>query len=124
MFALGAMAAFIAAVIVIMASALSSNTTPKVGFHLTVTIAGREVKAIGTTYLDEGRFAFEGSRLSFSGRIDGDEVRIDGQAISPDQATTRAFTANARRAGTRISTAVMGTDGRRMGALRLELPSE
>lgn len=119
----GAVAAFIAAVILITASALSSTAAPKVGFSVSLEIAGRKVTAAGTTYLADGRFGFESSRLSFAGRIEGDRVSIEGKAAPADPASGRAFRAAGHIAGERMSTTVTGTDGRRLGTLRLELRS-
>jgi hypothetical protein len=120
----GAVAAFIAAVILIAASALSSTATPKVGFSVSLEIAGRKVTAAGTTYLADGRFGFESSRLSFAGRIEGDRVSIEGKAAPASPAKMHAFRAAGHIAGERMSTTVTGTDGRRLGTLRLELRSD
>lgn len=119
-----ALAAFIATVVLFAASVLSSSSSPKVGFTVTVKVAEREVTAFGNAYLTDGRIAFNGSRLSFAGTIEGDQVRIEGKVASADQATTRAFKASGRIVGDRLSLPVNSTDGRRIGSLRLELPSD
>jgi len=121
--AYGAVATLIAVIVLIGSAALNSHTTPKVGFNVSVKIADREVKAAGTTYLTDGAFRYEGSRLSFAGRIEGDQVSIQGKVTSPDRATTRLFKISAPVTGDRIRATVNGTDGRRIGTLQLELPS-
>ncbi len=119
-----ALASFIAAVVLIAASALSSSPTPKVGFAVTVKVAERQVSAAGKAYLTDNRIEFSGDRLSFAGTIEGDQVEIDGKVVSADQATTRAFKASGRIAGGRSNLALNDTGGRRIGSLRLELPND
>lgn len=123
-FVYGATAAFIAAVILIAASALGSRPTPKVAFAVTLKVDQRELKASGTTYLTDGRFSFDGGRLSFAGRIEGDRVGIEGKVAAADSAPGRGFRASGRIVGDHVSATVNGTDGRRLGTLRLDLPGE
>jgi hypothetical protein len=124
MFAYGAAAAFIAGVILTAASALDSKTTLKVGFHMSVKTAEQQVNAGGSALLSDGRFGYEGGRLSFAGTIEGDEVRIEGTVASADQKATRSFKASGRITSDRLSLPLNGSDGRRIGSLKLELPSK
>jgi hypothetical protein len=120
-----ALAAFIAMVILIAAPRLGSSSTRTVGFTATIKVAQGEVNAFGSARLaDDGRLGFDGSRLSFSGAIEGDQVKIEGKVALADQATTRAFRASGRIAGDRLNLPVYSTDGRRIGSLRLELPND
>lgn len=119
-----ALASFIAAVVLIAASALNSSSTPKVGFAVTVEVAEREVSAAGMAYLTDARIEFNGSRLSFAGTIEGDQLRLEGKVASADQATTRVFKASGRIVGDRLNLPLNDTGGRRIGSLRLELPSD
>lgn len=119
-----ALAAFIAATVLIAASALSSNSRPEVEFSVTVKVGEREMMAAGRTHLTDGRIDVDGSRLSFAGSITGDEVRIEGKASLPGQTSPRAFKASGRMADNRAILPVKGTDGRRIGALHLELSND
>jgi hypothetical protein len=119
-----ALAAFIAATVLIAASALSSNSRPEVEFSVTVKVGEREMMAAGKTYLTDGRIDVDGSRLSFAGSITGDDVRIEGEASLPGQTSPRAFKASGRMADNRATLPVKGTDGRRIGALYLELSND
>lgn len=118
-----ALAAFIAMVVMVAAPILGSSSRQTVGFTATITVPQGEVNAFGSARLADGRIGFNGSRLSFSGTIDGDQVKIEGKVALADR-TTRAFRASGRIAGDRLNLPVNGTDGRRIGSLRLELPSD
>jgi hypothetical protein len=119
-----AVASFIAAVVLIAASALSSSAVPTVGFAVTVKVAEGQVSAAGKAYLTDNRIKFDGDRLAFAGTIEGDKVRIDGKVVSADQATTRDFRASGRIVAGRSNLPLNDTGGRRIGSLRLELPSD
>jgi hypothetical protein len=119
-----ALAAFIAMIVMIAAPILGSNSTPTVGFTVTVKVAQGEVTSFGNAHLTDGRIGFEGSRLSFAGTIEGDQIKIEGKVALADQTTTRAFRASGRIVGDRLNLPVNSTDGRRIGSLRLEFPSD
>jgi hypothetical protein len=119
-----ALALFIASVVLIAASALTSGSTPKVGFDMTVEVAEQEVTAFGIAHLADGRIDFSGTRLTLAGRIEGDQVKIEGTIALPNQPALHAFRASGRIVGDRLNLPVNGTDGRRIGTLRLELPSD
>lgn len=119
-----ALAAFIAMVVMIAAPLLGSSSTQTVGFTATIKVAEGEVNAFGSARLADGRIGFNGSRLSFSGTIEGDQVKIEGKVALAKQTVARPFRASGRVVGNRLNLPVNGTDGRRMGSLRLELPSD
>ena len=119
-----ALAALIAMVVLVAAPILGSSSTQTVGFTATIKVAEGEVNAFGSARLADGRIGFNGSRLSFSGTIEGDQVKIEGKVALAEQTATRSFRASGRIVGDRLNLPVNGTDGRRMGSLRLELPSD
>jgi hypothetical protein len=119
-----ALALFIVSVVLVAASALTSGSTPKVGFDMTVTVAEQEVTAFGNARLADGRIDFTGTRLTFAGTIEGDQVKIEGTVALPNEPTPHGFRASGRIVGDRLNLPVNGTNGRRIGSLRLELPSD
>jgi hypothetical protein len=119
-----ALAAFIAVTVLVAASALSSNARPTLEFSVTVKVGEQEMMAAGKTRLTDGRIDVDGSRLSFAGSIAGDEVQIEGKATLPGQTATRTFRAAGRMTDNRATLPVKGPDGRRIGALSLELSSD
>jgi len=111
----------IAAVIVAVATAMESGPSPKVGFDLKVKIAGEDIRANGTIYLYDDGFSFDTDRLSFTGTVGGDEVRITGKVSNAERSQTRDFTASGRLANNQLSATLNGDRGSRMGSLKLEL---
>lgn len=111
----------IAAVIVAVATAMESGPSPKVAFDMKLKIAGEDIRANGTIYLYDDSFGFEADRLSFNGKISGDEVRITGRVTNGDRSRTRDFGASGRLASNQLSATLNGDRGSRMGSLKLEL---
>jgi hypothetical protein len=112
----------IAAVIFAVATAIGSAPSPKVAFDMKVKIADQDVRATGTIYVEsDGLFSFEGSRLSFSGTVTGDDVTIKGKVATDDRAQTRDFGTTGHLTDGRMSATLNGDGGRRMGTLKFEL---
>ena len=123
-FLYGIAAVPIAAVIFAVATAIGSAPSPKVAFDLKVKIADQDVRANGSIYLESDGFSFEGSRLSFSGTVTGDEVAIKGKVTTDDRTLSRDFGASGRLTEGRMSATLNGDGGRRMGSLKLELTNQ
>jgi hypothetical protein len=111
----------IAAVFVAVATAIGSAPAPKVAFDMRVKISGQDIRASGTTYLRSDGFTFTTERLSFTGTITGDDVRIDGKVATDDRTAARDFGTSGHLTNNRLSVTLNGDGGRRMGTLKLEL---
>jgi hypothetical protein len=111
----------IAAIFLAVATAIGSAPDPKVAFDVRIKVSGQDIWANGTTYLRSDGFAFDSGRLTFTGTVTGDEVRIDGKISSDNGTATRDFGASGQLANNRLSATLIGDGGRRMGTLKLEL---
>ena len=108
----------VAAVVVALTTALDAGPTPKVAFD--VKIAGEDVRASGTLYLRSDRFSYEGNRLSFTGTVSGDDVKIAGKVTTGERLQTRDFSTSGRLSNNRMSASLNGDRGSRIGTLKLE----
>jgi|SRR5262245_60852919 len=111
----------IAAVIVAVATAMESGPSPKVAFDLKVKVSGEDIRASGTTYLYDDGFSFESDRLSFSGTMSGDDVKITGKVTNGSRSQTRDFGTSGHLADNQMSATVNSDRGSRLGTLKLEL---
>lgn len=111
----------IAALIVAVATAMESGPSPKVDFDLKMKISGEDIRANGTLYLYDDGFSFDTDRLSFSGTVTGDQVKIAGKVTNAERSQTRDFGASGRLANNQLSATVNGDRGSRIGSLKLEL---
>ena len=93
-------------------------------FQLTVNRAGPSfmIEAAGSRKIYEQRFNFDGTRISFSGDIQGDRVSITGTMHSADQGEApREFKAEGQIADNRAVVPLMTPKGSRIGKIELSL---
>jgi hypothetical protein len=93
-------------------------------FQLTVNRAGPSFKidAMGSRKIYAQRFEFEGTRLSFTGDIQGDQVSITGSVRSEDEGEApREFKAEGKIADNRAVFPLMTPKGSRIGKIELSL---
>jgi hypothetical protein len=120
-FLYGVIAVPISAVIFAVATAIGSTPTPKLAFEMKFQGTDQDVVARGTLYVEPDGFSYEGTRLSFSGTVVGNDVTIKGSVSNENRTVTRDFGTTGRLAGGRMSATLNGSGGRRMGTLKLEL---
>jgi len=111
----------IAAVIVGVSAALETSQPPMVAFDMKLKISGQDIRAQGTAYLESDGFSFETDKLSFTGTVSGDEVRISGKVANDDRSQTREFGTSGHLTNNQMSATLNGDRGSRMGTLKLEL---
>jgi hypothetical protein len=111
----------IAAVFFAIATAIGSAPDPKVAFDMRMKVSGQDIRASGTLYLRSDGFSFESGRLSFTGKVTGDDVRIDGKITGDNGTAARDFGTSGHLANNRLSATLNGDGGRRLGTLKLEL---
>lgn len=111
----------VAAVIFALATALGSGPAPKVAFDMRLKVAGQDIRASGTTYLENDGFSFAADRLNFTGTISGDNVKISGKVTAGNRSQTREFGTSGQLANNRLSATLNGDRGSRLGTLKLEL---
>jgi hypothetical protein len=88
-------------------------------FSLTVDKAGSSyrIQIAGTRKLYSNEFDFEGSRASFTGRIDGDRLTVTGSLRHATKDETRAFKAEGEISGKRMVGLVLSDTGSRIGRI-------
>lgn len=111
----------IAAVIVAASAALQASQPPMVSFDMKLKVSGQDIRAQGTAYLESDAFTFETDKLSFTGTVSGDEVRISGKIANDDRSQTREFGTSGHLTNNQMSATLNGDRGSRMGTLKLEL---
>jgi hypothetical protein len=111
----------IAAAIFALATALGSGPPGKVAFDMKLKVAGEDIHASGTTYLEDEGFSFTTNRLTFTGTISGDDVKITGKVTAGERLQMREFGTSGRLANNRLSATLNGERGSRLGTLKLEL---
>jgi hypothetical protein len=111
----------IAAVIFAVATALGSAPAPKVAFDVKLKVSGQDIRASGTTYLEGDGFSFAADRLTFTGTISGNDVKISGKVTAGERLQVREFGASGQLANNRLSATLNGDRGSRLGTLKLEL---
>jgi hypothetical protein len=111
----------IAAVIFALATAVDSGPAAKVAFDMKLKVSGEDIRASGTTYLESDGFSFTSNRLSFTGTISGDDVRVNGKVTAGDRSQMREFGTSGRLTDNRLSATLNGDRGSRLGTLKLEL---
>jgi hypothetical protein len=111
----------IAAVIFAVTAAMQSGSSPQVAFDMKLKVSGEDIRANGTAYLYDDGFSFEADRLSFTGTVSGDDVKITGKVTNGDRSQTRDFGASGHLADNQLSATLNGDRGSRMGTLKLEL---
>jgi hypothetical protein len=92
-----------------------------VSFDMKLKVSGQDIRAQGTTYLEHDGFSFETDKLSFTGTVNGDDVRITGKVANADQSQTREFGTSGHLSNNQMSATLNGDRGSRMGTLKLEL---
>ncbi|MFM9845150.1 MAG: hypothetical protein ACKVOI_19470 [Dongiaceae bacterium] len=93
-------------------------------FQLMVNRAGPSfmIEAAGSRKIYEQRFNFDGTRISFTGDIQGDRVSITGTMRSNDEGVVaREFKAEGRIADNRAVVPLMTPKGSRIGKIELSL---
>jgi hypothetical protein len=111
----------IAAVIVAVSAALEASQQPMVSFDMKLKVSGQDIRAQGTAYVEDGAFSFEADKLSFTGAVSGDEVRISGKVANEDRSQMRDFGASGHLTNGQMSATLNGDRGSRIGTLKLEL---
>jgi hypothetical protein len=88
-------------------------------FSLTVDKAGSSyrIQIAGTRKLYSNEFDFEGSRASFTGRIDGDRLTVTGSLRHATKDETRTFRAEGEISGKRMVGLVLSDTGSRIGRI-------
>jgi hypothetical protein len=111
----------IAAVIFAITAAMQSGSPPKVAFDMKLKVYGEDFRAGGTAYLEDDGFSFESDRLSFTGTVNGDDVKITGTVTKGDRSQTRQFGTSGHLADNQMSATLNGDRGSRLGTMKLEL---
>jgi len=104
----------VAAVIVAVSAALEASQPPMVSFDMKLKVSGQDIRAQGTAYLESDGFSFEADKLSFTGTVSGDEVRISGKVANADRSQMREFSTSGHLTNNQMSATLNGT-------LKLEL---
>lgn len=100
-------------------SAFTANPASKVAFDLTAGFSDEKVTIGGAVSVHDGAFEFDGNRISFSGRIAGEHVSIDGRIVNGERSRTVSFVGNATVIDGRSSVTVKSPQGSRLGTLKL-----
>ena len=111
----------IAAVIVAASAALQASQPPMVSFDMKLKVSGQDIRAQGTAYLESDSFSFDADKLSFTGTVSGDEVKISGKVTNADRSQMREFGTSGHLTNNQMSATLNGDRGSRMGTLKLEL---
>lgn len=101
-------------------SAWTAAPSRKVAFNLTAGFSDEKVTVGGVVNVIDGAFEFDGSRISFSGKIEGDRVSIDGRVANRDRSRTKSFAGGSAIAEGRSSVTVKSPEGSRLGTLKLD----
>lgn len=101
-------------------SAFTANPASKVAFDLTAGFSDEKVTIGGAISVQDGAFEFDGSRISFSGRVEGDRVSIDGRIVNGERTRTVSFVGGATVVEGRSSVTVKSPQGSRLGTLKLD----
>lgn len=101
-------------------SAWTDAPSSKVAFSLSAGFSDQKVTIGGAVSVIGGAFEFQGNRISFSGRIEGDWVSIDGRVANGDRSRTKSFAGGGAIVEGRSSVTVKSSEGSRLGTLKLD----